>query len=429
MSPGKSEVWNHFREQNRYMSSRILYATCNYCLPSVQANIVSADDWNAKTDAERKQFAVDSNWIIGKVDRLISHLVNCENADAEARATGARLQQGRHALKSVKSEAKAAKATLNGASGPATAAHRESFGPGTSLSLGDPLTTSGGIVSGLRGKIGEKDDILGWLQTAKTLARDAGTRISALRFPPRGSNFPDLTVTAKSGSSDLVTNADISAQEAIFQGLATAFPLHLRIGEEDGDTPVLSDEPTWIVDSIDGTSNYVSGLPDVSVCIALAVKGRVILGVVYNPFRNEMFHAVSGGGAYLNDDPISTSTTSTLPEAMVVCEWGYERSPTGIDAMLAGIRRLMLANVRGVRQIGSGALDLCYVACGRVDGVFTGLAGEGWKIWDYAAAGIVAEEAGAVMTDIAGNPFTLTSSSMACAAPGLAANFVATVKP
>lgn len=418
----------HFREQNRYMSSRILYATCVYCLPTVQANVLSAEDWNAKTDAERKQYALESNWIIGKVDRLISHLVSCENADAAARATGVRLREGRHAAKSMKSaEAKAAK-SLNGPPDPTTSGPRDSFAAGSS-SLGDPLTSSGGSVSGLRGKIGEKDDILGWLQTAKTLARDAGTRISAMRFPPRGSNFPDLNVTAKSGSSDLVTNADIAAQEAIFQGLATAFPLHLRIGEEDGDAPVLSDQPTWIVDSIDGTSNFVSGLPDVSVCIALAVKGRVILGVVYNPFRNEMFHAVSGGGAYLNDNPISTSTTSVLPEAMVVCEWGYERSPTGIDAMLAGIRRLMLANVRGVRQIGSGALDLCYVACGRVDGVYTGLAGEGWKIWDYAAAGIVAEEAGAVMTDICGNPFTLTSSSMACAAPGLAANFVATVKP
>lgn len=407
------------------MSSRILYATCVFCHPTVSANVLSGEEWNAKTDAERKQFALDSDWLIGKVDRLISHLVGCENADAEARAVGVRLQQGRQVAKSVKTEAKAARASLGGDVVP----KRESLPVGPSPGLGDPLATTGDNVSGLRGKIGEKDDILGWLQTAKTLARDAGTRISAMRFPPRGSHTPDLNVTAKSGSPDLVTNADFAAQEAIFQGLATAFPSHLRIGEEDGAPPALTQDPTWIVDSIDGTTNFVSGLPDVAVCIALAVKGRVVLGVVYNPFRNEMFHAVSGGGAYLNDNPISVSSTSSLDAAVIVCEWGYERSPTGIDAMLAGTRRLMLANVRGLRQIGSGALDLCYVACGRVDGVFCGLAGEGWKIWDYAAAGIVAEEAGAVTSDISGNPFTLTSSSMACATPGLAADFVATVKP
>jgi myo-inositol-1(or 4)-monophosphatase len=283
--------------------------------------------------------------------------------------------------------------------------------------------------SSLRGKIGERDDILGWLQTAKTLARDAGTRISAMRFPPRGSSAPDLDVSMKSGSTDLVTSADFAAQEAIFHGLASAFPDHLRLGEEDGDPPALTAAPTWIVDSIDGTTNFVCGLPDVAVCIALAVKGRVVLGVVYNPFRNEMFHAVSGGGAYLNDNPISVSATSSLDAAVVVCEWGYERSPSGIDSMLAGTRRLMLANVRGVRQIGCGALDMCYVACGRVDGVYCGLASEGWKIWDYAAAGIVAEEAGAALSDINGNPFNLTATSMACATPALAANLVATVKP
>jgi myo-inositol-1(or 4)-monophosphatase len=424
MSPGKSKVWDYFKEQNRYMSSRILYATCVFCHPTVSDNVLTAEEWSAKTDAERKQFAADSGWLIGKVDRLISHLVGCENADPEARAAGVSLQQGRQEAKSVKVEAKAARVSTG--SGP----RRESYSVGASPVLGESLATGAApAVSGLRGKINDKDDILGWLQTAKTLARDAGTRISAMRFPPRGCSTPNLNVTAKSGSTDLVTNADFAAQEAIFQGLATAFPSHRRIGEEDGNTPELTSEATWIVDAIDGTTNYVSGLPDVAVCIALAIKGRVVLGVVYNPFRNEMFHAVSGGGAYLNDNPIAVSSTSSLDAAVVVCEWGYERSPTGIDAMLAGARRLMLANVRGLRQLGSGALDLCYVACGRVDAVFCGLAGEGWKIWDYAAAGIVAEEAGAVMSDINGNPFTLTATSMACAAPALAANFVATVKP
>lgn len=417
MSPGKSEIWNYFTEQNRYMSSRIVYATCVFCHPAA-APPFSAEEWSAKTDDERKKHAADSGWLIGKVDRLIRHLVSCELADTAARAMGQELRDGRQSARLIKQE------SLPSPAG----------GPGKTgrISLGD----GGAKVTGRKSSGGESHDVLGWLQTAKTLARDAGTRIVAMRHPPRG-NASDLKVSTKSNSADLVTNADLAAQEAIFQGLSTAFPNHLRIGEEsvvgdgsaDGMQPNLTMAPTWIVDAIDGTSNYVCGLPDVAICIAFAIKGRVVIGVVYNPFRDEMFHAVSGGGAYLNDNPISVSTRPSLDAATVVCEWGYERTPSGIDAMLAGSRRLLLANVRGIRQIGSGALDMCYVACGRVDAVYCGLAKEGWKIWDYAAAGVIAEEAGAVLSDISGCPFTLHATSMACATPALAENFVATVKP
>jgi myo-inositol-1(or 4)-monophosphatase len=170
-------------------------------------------------------------------------------------------------------------------------------------------------------------------------------------------------------------------------------------------------------------------LADVAVSIALAVKGRVVVGVVYNPFRNEMFHACVRRGAFLNDRRIAVSSAVSLDSALVVCEWGYERSPAGIDAMLAGVRRLMLSNVRGIRQIGSGALDMCYVACGRVEAVYTGLAGEGWKIWDYAAAGLIAEEAGARLSTIGGEPFALTAKSMACTAPGIAKDLIAALRP
>jgi fructose-1,6-bisphosphatase/inositol monophosphatase family enzyme len=142
-----------------------------------------------------------------------------------------------------------------------------------------------------------------------------------------------------------------------------------------------------------------------------------------------MFHSIRGGGACLNGSPITASTRSSLSEAIVVCEWGYERSAGGIDAMLAGARRLMLANVRAMRQIGSGALDMCYVACGRVDAVYTGLAGEGWHIWDYAAAGVIAEEAGALISDIRGRPFELTASSMACTCAGIERELLAVLNP
>lgn len=411
-------IRNYFSMMNQYMSSRIVYATCVFCHPGAVVPF-SPEEWLAKSDEDRKKHASESGWLIGKVDRLIRHLVSCEHADVAARAVGQVLKDGRHSAKLIKQESAGA-ASPGGSKAAGASGGRGSIGSG---SFGKMTGPARGVGSGESG-----GDILGWLQTAKTLARDAGTRIVAMRFPPRG-NAPDLKVTVKSNSADLVTSADLAAQEAIFQGLSTAFPSHLRIGEEESDNQQLTMAPTWIVDAIDGTSNYVCGLPDVAVCIGLAVKGRVVIGVVYNPFRDEMFHAVSGGGAYLNDNPISVSTRSTLDAATVVCEWGYERTPSGIDAMLAGTRRLLLANVRGIRQIGSGALDMCYVACGRVDAVYCGLAKEGWKIWDYAAAGVIAEEAGAVLSDISGCPFTLHSTSMACATPALAENFVATVKP
>jgi fructose-1,6-bisphosphatase/inositol monophosphatase family enzyme len=419
-----SAVWAYFKSHNLYMKSRIVYATCNFCHPG--ASSVMPETWAEMSESERKAHAHKSHWFVGKLDRLERHITSCPKADAEARDVGARLlaqrggrmQHPRHSSSTAPCDAVA---------GPVGGDLSATIGGSAAADSAKGSDADGGAMrnTGTNDEAGRKSDKEEWLQVAKSAAREAGRRIVALR-QPREHGVADLEVREKSGTTDLVTRADCVAQEVIFGKLKSAFPAHRFIGEEDEDSHVpLTDEATWIVDAIDGTTNYVHGLTDVAVCIALAVKRQAVIGVVFNPFRDEMFHSIRGRGAYLNGSPITASTRSSLSEAIVVCEWGYERSAGGIDAMLAGARRLMLANVRAIRQIVSGALDMCYVACGRVDAVYTGLAGESWHIWDYAAAGVIAEEAGALITDIRGRPFELTASSMACSCAGIARELIA----
>lgn len=272
------------------------------------------------------------------------------------------------------------------------------------------------------------DDALGWLLVAKQLARQAGDTINALRHPAQ-SLSSGLRIDSKSGSSDLVTSADIASQKLIFDGIRSAYASHRLIGEEDEeDYGELDDRPTWIVDAIDGTTNFVHGLSDVAVSIAFCKDSKVQVGVVYNPFSKEMFSSVRGRGAFLNDKPISVSNCSTLQNAIIISEWGYDRTPDGARKMLAVNERLIVANTRGVRQIGSGSLDMCYVAMGRVDGVYCGVAQDAWKIWDYAAASLVCEEAGATLTTIDNSQFFITSSSMVCATPSIHANLISAIQ-
>ncbi|GAB0491542.1 hypothetical protein MMPV_002796 [Pyropia vietnamensis] len=226
-----------------------------------------------------------------------------------------------------------------------------------------------------------------------------------------GSGAP--VVTAKSNHTDLVTTTDIAVQGAIFSALRHHYPDFSYIGEEDdgdggasdeGRGHVLGDGPTWIVDPIDGTANFVAGLADVCVSLALAIHRRVILGVVYSPVMDELYTATAGGGATLNGVRLPPPVCDRLADGLVVMEWGYDRSPGGMDAMLAAARGVLGAPARGVRQLGSGILDMCYVAAGRVAAVYTGVAGEGWRIWDYAAAGLIVAEAGGVVVTGRGTP-------------------------
>ncbi len=258
-------------------------------------------------------------------------------------------------------------------------------------------------------------DLHGYHQTAVTLARRAGNLIRQHRFPAVIDANNSLELNSKQGSADLVTNADHASQHLIFSALREIYPDHCFIGEEDDSHAPLTDAPTWIVDAIDGTTNYVHGLSECCVSVALVVDRRPLVGAIYNPFRGEMYHAARGRGAFLNDEPIAVKPCHSFHDALILTEWGYVRDSRKVRKILGANERLVMANVRGIRQLGAGALDLCYVAVGRADAVYCGVAGEGWKMWDYAAGVLVAEEAGAKVTALDGKEFDLTSPSMACA--------------
>lgn len=164
----------------------------------------------------------------------------------------------------------------------------------------------------------------------------------------------------------------------------------------------------------DGTTNFCHKLPDVAVSIGYAVDKKVVVGVLYNPFRDEEYYAVKGYGSWCNGEKLKTSGTSKLEESVIVTEFGYERSEQGVNRMLGAVKALMLENVRALKMYGSGTLDLAYVAKGVIDGCYGGVATEGWKMWDYAAGGLIAEEAGAEIVTLCGDEFYLTSPNFLC---------------
>lgn len=277
------------------------------------------------------------------------------------------------------------------------------------------------------------DDHMGWLLLARQLARQAGDLVNSLRYKPPSISTSDaagkLLIDSKTGSSDLVTSADLASQHLIFEGISETYPKHRLIGEEDDKHyGQLDDRPTWIVDAIDGTTNFVHGLSDWAISIAFAKDKFVQVGVVFCPTSGEMFCAVRGRGAFVNDRPIQASKVESLKDALIISEWGYEREKEGVDKMLAVNHRMLVRNTRGVRQLGSGSLDICYVGMGRVDGVYCGVANDAWKLWDYAAASLIAQEAGACFATVDGDEFDITSESMVCAAPGLLKELLAVIK-
>lgn len=192
---------------------------------------------------------------------------------------------------------------------------------------------------------------------------------------------------------DLVTHVDHASEKFIIQEINNAFRDHKFLAEESGESDNHSDH-LWIIDPIDGTVNYAHGVPFFCVSIAYAYKGQVILGAVFDPMRNEMFSAERGRGATLNNDPLHVRTSDTLKKSLLVTGFPYDAWYTETNNF-ANYEKFGKMS-QGVRRLGSAALDLCYVAAGRLDGY--------WELsikqWDIAAAGLIAEEAGAKVTNI-----------------------------
>eukprot|EP01097_Dermamoeba_algensis_P008926 TRINITY_DN613_c0_g1_i6.p1 TRINITY_DN613_c0_g1~~TRINITY_DN613_c0_g1_i6.p1 ORF type:complete len:229 (-),score=51.82 TRINITY_DN613_c0_g1_i6:53-739(-) len=157
----------------------------------------------------------------------------------------------------------------------------------------------------------------------------------------------------------------------------------------------LSNKPTWIVDPIDGTTNFVHRYPFVAVSIALSINKVIVVGVVYNPILHELFQAYKGGGAYLNDQPIQVSSNTTIPRSVVTTNFGYDRTEEGIAFMTSCLTSLLSKQIQSLRSGGSAACEMTSVACGRLDLYYE------WGIhpWDIAAAALIITEAGGVVLD------------------------------
>jgi myo-inositol-1(or 4)-monophosphatase len=222
-----------------------------------------------------------------------------------------------------------------------------------------------------------------------SLARQAGAILRT--------NFGQLLQVDHKGVIDLVSEADRRSEQFLLNYIRQHFPGDRIVAEESGETPGTGDH-TWYIDPLDGTVNYVHGLPIYSVSIAYAQAGELRLGVVYDPMRDECFSAQSGAGAWLNEQPIHHSAAPDLDHALLVTGFPYDIR-TNPDNNLDHYAHFALHS-QAVRRLGSAALELCYVACGRFDGYW-----ELWiKSWDVAAGGLIALEAGATVTDIRGKP-------------------------
>ena len=208
---------------------------------------------------------------------------------------------------------------------------------------------------------------------------------------------------------DLVTEIDKAAEQVIIETLKQRFPNHNFIGEESAqmhlDQPLILDpSPTWIIDPLDGTTNFVHGYHLVTVSIALAINGQLLLGVIYNPLLDMMCSAIQGRGATLNGQPIQVSAAKNVKEAVIVNNMGVSREP-GVNALCtARLYALLEESVRGLRNSGSAAQNMMDVACGRLDAYFEdGFGGP----WDVAAGVVIVEEAGGVCRMVLGEPFSL----------------------
>ena len=225
------------------------------------------------------------------------------------------------------------------------------------------------------------------LETAKEAAVESGRLLR--------DSFGKSTKINYKGRIDLVTELDLRSESVIIQTIRARFPEH-DILTEESDIPQSGAVHRWIVDPLDGTTNYAHGYPFFAVSIAVESNGRVVAGVVYNPLPDELFSAAVGGGSFLNGRRIGVSDTSELDRSLLSTGFPYSIRDCP-DTNIDNFSRLIM-NCQGVRRDGAAALDLCHVACGRNDGFWE----RGLFPWDVAAGGLFVHEAGGRITDYGG---------------------------
>lgn len=246
-------------------------------------------------------------------------------------------------------------------------------------------------------------------------ARRAGTVIQ------RSIHRADAIGVSDKGQYDFVTDADKLAEAEIIKEIRKAYPDHAIWGEETGRSG--HSRYVWVIDPIDGTSNFMRGFPHCAVSIAMMEDGVIQHGVIYDPVRDEIFHATKGSGAYLNDRRIRIGARGGMPGALVATGFPFkQRHRLALQMRMA---KALLDDGEDLRRTGSAALDLAYVACGRLDGYFE----FGLQPWDVAAGALLVREAGGVVLDFEGEDGWFDSGNVIAGNLKVAAAMVARIKP
>ncbi len=240
------------------------------------------------------------------------------------------------------------------------------------------------------------------INVAREAAKKAGDILSGL--------FGQVNQIEKKGKIDLLTEADLRSEKIILDIIRRHFPQDSILSEEAGAFNRLT-ERVWIIDPLDGTTNFAHNYPVFAISIALEVKEELVLGVVFSPCTDEFFEAVSGAGAFLNKKTISVSRTKTLQDALLATGFPYDvhEKPKRVMELF----EKMIVRAQGVRRPGSAAIDLCYVAAGMFDGFWE----ERLKPWDTAGGVVIVREAGGLVTTYEGDPFTPDMKSIVAANP------------
>ncbi|CAG19160.1 MULTISPECIES: inositol-1-monophosphatase [Photobacterium] len=237
------------------------------------------------------------------------------------------------------------------------------------------------------------------LNIAIRAARKAGDHVIKSLEKPQG-------IEVANKGSDVVTNIDHEAEAIIINSILKSYPDHCILAAESGTKEGRDKECQWIIDPVDGTKNFVRGLPHYAISIALRMRGRTEVSVVYDPSRNELFTATRGSGAQLNSQRLRTSQPRDLSGTIIAT--GLPFAAKQHAEALNKVQSAIFVECDDMRQSGCSALDLCYLAAGRVDGVVK----LGQKPWELAAGELIAREAGAICTDFTGNTNYLTSGNI-----------------
>jgi myo-inositol-1(or 4)-monophosphatase len=240
------------------------------------------------------------------------------------------------------------------------------------------------------------------LDLAMLAAREAGTILQ--QYAARGFQVKNK------GRIDLVTEADLASERHIKELIASHYPTHRILAEESGASPEsdAADGYCWVIDPLDGTTNFSHGFPCNAVSIGVERKGAMVAGVIYDPTRDELFAAEHGAGATLNGERIQVSDVDQLERALVVSGFPYDVRERMEEYLPAW--RKFLEKAQGVRRLGAASIDMCAVAAGRMDGFWE----LGLNPWDTAAGWIIIEEAGGRVTKMDGAPFDNYTASLLC---------------